>query len=214
MKLSDSKTIKFLNYSSTLVLVLYTIFILTKLFSSGTPLLSHSIKGYQMYDVIAKDKDQKLPQNLDKWFNDKLVIQPTHRALVDLRFKSYSELRSFPAVLFQISQVIYWLFIGLIIVCIKKLFMSFNKDEVFTNKNAGMIIFGAVALILLPIIRWITQELFINCITQLKLNDSSYLLQNGTGIIASETLIGLALLAFGVAFKTGVKMKQENESFI
>ncbi|WP_157766324.1 DUF2975 domain-containing protein [Pedobacter ginsengisoli] len=214
MKLSDSKIIKFLNSLATIILVLYAIFIFLKLFSPGAPKMSNSTRGYQVYDVIAKNKDQVLNQTLGEWFNDRLVVQPTNQSLVHLRFKSPSELFSFPAVLFQISQLIYWLLIGLIIYYIKKLFSSFNKDEVFTKKNATMILFGAITLILLPIIRWITQELFINCIVKLHLNDSGYVLQNGAGLIGSETLVGLTLLAFALAFKAGVNTRQENESFI
>ncbi|NRF38032.1 DUF2975 domain-containing protein [Pedobacter foliorum] len=216
MRLSDNKIIKFLNSLASVILVLYVFFLVIKLFSSGAPTMSNSTRDYQIYDVIAKNKvqDQVSAQALDKWFNNIVVVQPTNQSLIHLRFKSHSELFSFPAILFQISQLIYWLLIGLIIYCIKKLFNSFNKDEVFTKRNATMILFGAITLILLPIIRWITQELFINCIEKLHLNDSGYLLQNGTGLIGSETLVGLALLAFALAFKAGVNMKQENESFI
>ena len=84
----------------------------------------------------------------------------------------------------------------------------------FTDKNASLIIFGSIGLMFLPIMRWITQELFINCIARLNLNNSDYILQNGVHIFSSETIIGLVLLAFGAAFKSGVTLKTENESFI
>lgn len=214
MKLSDSKIIKSLNFLATLVLVFYAIFFVSKLCTSGAPSLSNSVKSYTMSNVIAEQKDHQLTKTLDKWFNDQTIVQPVNKAKIDLRFKSYSELLHFPAVLFQISQFMYWLLIGFLILCIKLLFSSFNKNEVFTNKNASIILFGALTLIWLPIIGWVTQELFINCIAKLNLNDSGFSLKNGAHLFASETLIGLALMAFGLAFKAGVNIKQENESFI
>lgn len=73
---------------------------------------------------------------------------------------------------------------------------------------------GAIASMLLPIMNWVTQGLFINCIASLNLNDSGYSLKNGASLFGSETLIGLALLAFGLIFKAAVDIKEENESFI
>ena len=67
---------------------------------------------------------------------------------------------------------------------------------------------------LLPVMRWITQEFFLNCITKLSLNSSDYMLHNGTHLFDTETIIGLVLLAFGAAFKSGVVLSRENESFI
>jgi hypothetical protein len=63
-------------------------------------------------------------------------------------------------------------------------------------------------------VNWINQELFLNCIAVLSLNDSGYALQNGASLFGSETFVGLAMLAFGVAFKTGINLRNENESFI
>ncbi|WP_133577219.1 DUF2975 domain-containing protein [Pedobacter metabolipauper] len=214
MNLSQNKTIKTLNFISTLVLVFYSIFLIIKLFSSGAPRLSKSIKEYEVYDLIAKPKNLKSARTLDTWFNSKTIVEPTHTALVAMRFKSYAELFSLPAVLFQLSQLIYWLSIGYLLLCVKRLFMSFSMDSVFTVRNTSLIMSGAVVLLFLPIFRWITKELFINCMIKLNLNDSNYDIQNLTKLIGTETLIGLALLAFGLAFKAGVDLKNENETFI
>lgn len=214
MKLSDSKIIKALHLLISFIMVLYFLFILTNLFMKAAPGLSHSVKGYKVYGVEVEKVNAKSSHSLDQWFNDAIIVQPTDRALVHVRFKSYDELFSFPAILYQASQIIYWLLIGFLIICIKKLFGSFSKDKVFTKRNASLIMFGAITLMWLPIMRWITQSLFINCINKLNLNDSGYVLHNGVSLMTSETLIGLALLAFGLVFKIAVNIKTENESFI
>ncbi|MFB2120861.1 DUF2975 domain-containing protein [Parapedobacter sp. 2B3] len=214
MKLSDSRTIKSLDLLTTIALLFYIAFLGTKLFNSGAPALSNSVKGYAVYDIQAKPHDDSRVRSLDDWFGKKVVVQPTNRALVDLRFKSYDELFSLPALLYQASQLIYWLLIGFLILCIKRLFSSFRKDKVFTTRNASLILWGSAMLMLLPVMRSITQHLFINCITKLNLNDSGYSLQKGVGFIAAETFIGLALLAFGLVFKTAIAIKKENDSFI
>ena len=214
MKFSDSKIIKSLDLLTTIILLFYVAFLCVKLFDSGAPALSNSLKGYAVYDILAKPRDDKNVRSLDDWFGKRVVVQPTNKALVDLRFKSYGELFSLPALLYQASQLLYWLLIGFLILCIKKLFSSFRKDEVFTTRNASLILWGSTVLMLLPVMRSITQYLFINCITKLNLNDSGYMLQKGVGFIAAETLIGLALLAFGLVFKTAIAIKKENDSFI
>lgn len=214
MKLSNSKTIKSLDLLSTIVLLFYFAFLGGRLFNSGAPALSNSLKGYAVYDIQAKPHDDTGSRSLDDWFGKRVVVQPTNRALVDLRFKSYDELFSLPAILYQVSQIFYWLLIGFLILCIKGLFSSFRKDEVFTTRNASLILWGSAVLMLLPVIRSITQHFFINCIVKLNLNDSGYLLQKGGGFIASETFVGLALLAFGLVFKTAIDIKKENDSFI
>ncbi|WP_379025298.1 DUF2975 domain-containing protein [Parapedobacter deserti] len=185
-----------------------------KLFNSGAPALSNSLKGYAVYDIEAVPHEPVSVRSLDDWFRKRVVVYPTSSALVDLRFKSYDELFSVPALLYQVSQIFYWLLIGFLILCIKKLFGSFRRDEVFTTRNASLILWGSTVLILLPVMRSITQHLFINCITKLHLNDSGYSLRNGVGFIAAETMIGLALLAFGLVFKTAIDIKKENDSFI
>ncbi|MBE8720834.1 DUF2975 domain-containing protein [Sphingobacterium pedocola] len=214
MKLSDIKVIKWLNRLATVVAVFYLIFLAVHVFTSNAPRASNSLKGYNMYNVSAEYKDSKSPNTLKKWFNDRVVVQPTSKALVHLRFKSMSELISGSAILYQLAQLTYWLIIGFLILCIKMLFSSFSKDKVFTKRNASLILWGSTALIALPMVRWMAQELFINCIKTMNLNDSGYALTNGASVIAAETLIGLALLAFGLTFKAGVDMKKENESFI
>jgi hypothetical protein len=186
----------------------------SKLFSSGAPSNSKSVKGYSLYGVKAEKINAKPSHSLETWFKNKIVVQPSHRALVHLRFKWYNEVLSVPAVLFQVSIVFYWLLVGYLLFCVKKLFLSFTKDEVFTDKNAFYIMSSALVLMGLPLVNWINQELFLNCIAVLSLNDSGYALQNGASLFGSETFVGLAMLAFGVAFKTGINLRNENESFI
>jgi len=101
-----------------------------------------------------------------------------------------------------------------LLLCVKMLFSSFSKNKVFTTKNANLITSGAIVMLALPVIRWATNELFINLIVKMNLNDSSYAIQNQSGISGSETLIGIALLAFSLAFRAGVDLKNENEAFI
>ncbi|MGK6352813.1 DUF2975 domain-containing protein [Parapedobacter sp. DT-150] len=214
MKLSNSKTIRSLDVLITIVLIFYFVFLGIKLFNSGAPAVSNSLKGYAMYDIQAKPHDDKRVLSLADWFGKKVVVQPTNRARVELRFKSYDELFSLPALSYQVFQLFYWLLIGFLILCIKRVFSSFRKDEVFTTRNASLILWGSAVLMILPVMRSITQRLFINCIIKLNLNDSGYLLQKGAGFIASETFIGLALLAFGLVFKTAIDIKKENDSFI
>jgi uncharacterized membrane protein YidH (DUF202 family) len=133
---------------------------------------------------------------------------------VYLRFKTYSELFSLSAISFQLVYFIYFLSIGFLILSVKLFFKSLTKNEVFTAKNASFIMSCGIILICLPVMRWLTQELFINCIHKLNLNDSGYYLSNGVALLDTETIIGLVLLAFGLAFKVGVDIKQENESFV
>jgi len=214
MKLSESKVIKNINRLATIVLVFYFIFLLQQFFTSSSPAISKAVKSYEVYNVKLNYFTNKAEDPLKSWFNDTVVVQKTDRALVHLRFRSYDQLFSLPALLFQFSIVVYWLLIGAIIILIKMFFQSLTKDKVFTIRNASIIIWGSLLLICLPIARWFSQELFVSCINQLHLNDSKYALSNGEGIIASETVMGLITLAFGLAFKVGVDIKQENESFV
>ena len=214
MKLSQNKIIKALSLMTSAVLGLYVIFLVVQLFSVGAPTLSNSVKGYSVYDLAAKPKDFKTERTLADWFGSKVIVEPTYHAMVELRFKSYAELFSLPAILYQLSQLIYWLSIGYLLLCIKMLFAAFSKDEVFSGKNTFIINSAAVVLSTLPMIRWLTKELFINCITNLNLNDSNYELQNTNSLFGTETLIGLAVLAFGLAFREGLNIKSENETFI
>lgn len=223
MKLSNNNTAKYLYYFSNVAMIFYIIFLAVNVFSSGIPSSGKGVKAYNVYDVKIAPKNIETSQSqqtdvsetLDRWFNDTLIIRPVQgKGLVLLRFQSISELFSFPAIVYQISQLFYWFLIGFLIFCIRKLFKSFNNNTIFTDKNASLIIFGSIGLMFLPIMRWITQELFINCITKLNLNNSDYILQNGAHVFSSETIIGLVLLAFGAAFKSGVTLKTENESFI
>ena len=214
MKLSDSKIIKSLHLLVSVILIFYSIFIIIHLFWNGAPKASNSLKGYEVYGIEVKKAGGESTRTLEQWFNDQTIVQPTNRALVHLRFKSFDELFSASALLYQGSQIIYWLLIGFLIFSTQRLFHSFRKDKVFTNRNASLIMFAAITLMWLPIMRWITQYLFINCINQLNLNDSGYTLHNGLSLFSAETFIGLALLAFGLAFKTAVDIKKENESFI
>ncbi|WP_055726101.1 DUF2975 domain-containing protein [Pedobacter borealis] len=215
MKLSESKVIKNLNRLATIVLAFYVVFLFQQFFTSSSPASSKAVKSYEVYNVKLNYFTNKVDEDpLKSWFNDTVVIQKTDRALVHLRFRTYDQLFSLPAILFQFSIVVYWLIIGIIIFLIKVFFQSLTKDKVFTAKNASIIIWGSLLLICLPIARWFSQELFVSCINQLSLNDSKYALSNGEGIIASETIIGLIILAFGLAFKVGVKIKEENESFV
>lgn len=216
MKISDNKIIKSLNFLATLAIVFFVVFLIFKLASVGAPSSSNSLKGFEMYDVIARPIDTTIKPNdyLDIWFKNKVVVQPTNRSLVHLRIKSYQELFSLPSILFQAMQMITWLLIGFLLICVKKIFMAFSKNNFFSNSNGSIIISGAIVLICLPFMQYITQELFINCVNKLKLNDSGYQLYNGTHYLGPETLIGLVLLAFGFAFKSGANLKRENESFI
>lgn len=215
MKLSESKVIKNINRLATIVLAFYFIFLLQQFFTSSSPAISKAVKSYEVYNVKLNYFTNKVDEDpLKSWFNDTVVVQKTDRALVDLRFRTYDQLFSLPALMFQFSIIIYWLIIGVIIILLKMFFQSLTKDKVFTTKNASIIIWGSLLLICLPIARWLSQELFVSCINQLSLNDSKYALSNGEGIIASETIIGLIILAFGLAFKVGVDIKQENEAFV
>ena len=214
MRLSEHRTIKGLNVISTLIIGFYILFIIIKLFSQGTPTASNSIKGFMLYDMMAKPKNLKDTRSLEEWFDSKIIVDPTFKALVSLRVKSSIQLYSTSGILFQCSQLIYWLAIGYLLLCIKMLFSSFSKDQVFTSKNALIITTGAIIMMALPLIRWLTKELFISFINTMNLNDSGYTITNASSILGSETLIGFALLAFGLVFRAGVDLKNENESFI
>lgn len=218
MKLSESRVIKSLNGLATIALVFYILVLLIKLFSSGVPSATKGVKWYEVYNVKAEKYigNNTISQNngLDTWFENKIVINETKRALISLRFKTYTELFSLSAISFQLAYFIYFLSIGFIILSVKRFFKSLTLNEVFTRKNASIIMFCSVMLMWLPIARWLTQELFINCIHNLNLNDSGYHLSNGVGLLGTETIIGLVLMAFGLAFKVGVDIKQENESFV
>ena len=89
-----------------------------------------------------------------------------------------------------------------------------KNNEVFTQKNASTIMFSSLILLWLPIIRYLSQELLLNCIEKLNLNDSGYALANGASLFGAETFIGIALFAIWLAFRVGVEMKKENEAFI
>ncbi|GEM_PF-733633 len=223
MKLSNNNTARYLYYLSCIVMVFYILFLVSNLFTSGIPAAGSGLKAYQVYNVniIPKDTNSQanqqkdISQALDHWFNDTLIISPYQgKGLVQLRFQSLKELLSFSSILYQIAQLCYWFLIGLLILFVQKLFKSFSDNTFFTDKNASLIIFSSICLLLLPVTRWITQEFFLNCITKLSLNNSDYMLHNGTHVFDTETIIGLVLLAFGAAFKSGVVLSRENESFI
>jgi hypothetical protein len=216
MKLSESKTIKALNTLATIALVLYSIVLLNQLFNSGVPNSGNGIKWYEVYNVKAQPLvkvDSSVGKALGKWFHNKVFVSETKRALVSLRFQTYTELFSYRAVIFQLSYFVYLLSFGFLIFSVKRFFKSLTRNEVFTRKNASIIMMSSLVLMWLPIIKWLTQELFINCIQHLH-NDSGYSFSNGESMFASETIIGLVLMAFGLAFKVGVEIKQENESFV
>ncbi|WP_316845120.1 DUF2975 domain-containing protein [Pedobacter psychrodurus] len=218
MKLSESKVIKRLNELATIALVFYIVVLLIKLFSSGVPSASKGVKWYDVYNVKAEKylKNNEVSANnaLDTWFENKIVVNETKSALISIRFKTYSELFSLSAITFQLAYFIYFISIGCIILSVKRFFKSLTLNEAFTKKNASIILFCSIMIISLPITRWLTQELFINCIRKLNLNDSGYHLSNGVGLLSTETIIGLVLMAFGLAFKVGVDIKQENEAFV
>ncbi|ARS39544.1 hypothetical protein CA265_07730 [Sphingobacteriaceae bacterium GW460-11-11-14-LB5] len=218
MKLSESKVIKALNGFASFALVLYIIILIVSVFNSGVPSATKGIKWYTVFNVKAEKKVEKgtvsVDDSLNNWFNRGFLVSETKMSSISLRFKSYSDLFSFSAIIFQLVYLCYFLCIGFLILLIKRFFKSLTKDEVFTRKNVSIIIYSGVVLMLLPFLRWMTQELLINCINRLKLNDSGYDISNGVGFFGTETLIGLVLLAFGLAFKVGVDIKQENESFV
>lgn len=218
MKLSNVKIIRWLNLLSTVVLGFYIFFIIIQIFSSNAPSMSNSVRGYSVKNikvVPSESSDTSTTQHsLNNWFQKKVVVQEVNTASVDLRFKSYEELFSLPAVLFQLFQFTYWLLIGALIVFIKKLFYSFSEDQVFTKLNSLLLFWSSILLILLPVFRYKTQGFFINCIVYLNQNDSGYRFENGENLITAETLIGLVLLAFSFVFRAAVDMKKENESFI
>ena len=214
MKLSESKVIKTLNVLSSLALFSCAVILIVQIFSSA-PKGSNAIKEYPMYNIITYPKHQvDTVDYLKSWFNDRVIVQKTNRAVVYLRFKNTDDLFSPSAILFQLSFYLYILMIGTLILFIKLFFNSLSKDNVFTKKNASLIMLASLILMWLPIMKWISQELFINCINHLSNNDSKYTLTNGEHLFGSETIIGLALMAFGLAFKVGVNIKQENESFV
>ncbi|RBQ03274.1 DUF2975 domain-containing protein [Pedobacter miscanthi] len=218
MKLSESKVIKWLNRFAGFALVLYIVILMVSIFNSGVPSAAKGIKWYTVFNVKAEEKVKNnavsINEGLDNWFNKGFLVSETKMSSVSLRFKSYSDLFSFSAITFQLAYLFYFLCIGLLILLVKLFFKSLTKDEIFTRKNVSIIIYSSVILMLLPSIRWITQEFLINCITKLKLNDSGYVISNGASFFGTETLIGLVLLAFGLAFKVGVDIKQENEAFV
>lgn len=223
MKLSTNNTARYLYYLSRVVMVFYVLFLASNLFSSGIPAVGSGLKAYGVYNVniIPKAADgpanqqKDVSQTLDHWFKDTLIISPYQaKGFVQLRFQSLKELLSFSSILYQTAQLCYWILIGLLILVVQKLFKSFSNNTFFTDKNASLIVFSSFCLMLLPVMRWITQEFFLNCITKLNLNSSDYMLHNGTHLFDTETIIGLVLLAFGAAFKSGVVLSRENESFI
>ena len=103
---------------------------------------------------------------------------------------------------------------GLLILKFKIFFGSLAKDDVFTIKNASLLITCGLILIFMPILDWLNQESLIWCIESLKLNESGYILTNGAKAFTGRTTIGLILFAIDFAFRVGVNLKQENEAFV
>ena len=215
MKLSESRLIRNLDRFATAALIFYVIFILVKVFSISAPALSKSVKGYEMYGVQVKvPANENTNASLEDWFKKKVIVNKTNLGMVEVRFKTYSQLFSFSAIIFQIAQYFQWICIGLLALGTKCFFASLRKDEVFTARNGRMIIAMGFLLMLLPLLGWLAQELFLNCIAILNLNDSGYVLNNGRKFFDSTTLVGLVVIALGLAFKVGVQIKQENEAFV
>lgn len=215
MKLSENKVIQALDGLATFALILYILFFIMQLFNSS-PKSSGAIKSYKVYNVrlYKNDKETFKGDKLKSWFNNRVVVQETSRGLVHLRFKSYNEMFSFSAVLFQLSFFVYWFVIGVAIFFAQRLFRSFRRDEVFTLKNAWAIMASSLILISLPVLRRVSQDFFLNCLNTLHVNDSGYTFGNGESLLTSETIIGLVLMAFSWVFKIGVDIKKENESFV
>ncbi len=215
MKLSENKIIKSLNTLVTIAIILYCAFLLINLIYSGVPSNGKGIRGYTIYNVQIYDvarKDNTL--YLKTWFNNNVIVNNINRAEINIRYKTFKDLYSFSALSFQFSIFFYWLSIGALLIFMKRFFRSLKNNEVFTQKNASTIMFSSLILLWLPIIRYLSQELLLNCIEKLHLNDSGYALANGESLFGAETFIGLALFAFGLAFRVGVDMKKENEAFI
>ncbi|MES2652159.1 MAG: DUF2975 domain-containing protein [Bacteroidota bacterium] len=216
MKLSEHKIIKTLNVLATIALVVYVIGLIAQLFTSSSPSISKAIKSYEVHNIrLEGTQDFAKPGELLKsWFKDNVVVRESNNAVVYLRFRNTHELFSMPALLFQFVYFSYWLFIGILIFNLKMFFASLRKDEIFITKNVYRINIVGFILLLLPLGRWLMQELFINCISSLKLNDSGYVLTNGALLSGTETYCGLIIIALALAFKVGVDIKQENELFV
>ncbi|MCF3110748.1 DUF2975 domain-containing protein [Niabella sp. CC-SYL272] len=220
MKIADSRIIKILDRISGAVFLFTLLVLLVKIFSSGAPALSGSVRGYQINNITAKP--QKRPdttyhdpgKTLDQWFKKTIIVQPHNEALVHLRFKTYKDLLNPVTVLFQLAYYSYYIIIVLAAFQLKMFFGNLSRNEVFTKKNTRKLFITGLLFMLIPLIKSIQNVLFIEAINGLNINDSGYSFSYSFRLVSPETIFGAMMIVFSLVFKAGTDVQQENEAFI
>lgn len=220
MKIGDSKIIKILDRISGAVFLFALLVLLVKIFSSGAPALSGSVRGYEVNNIMAKPQEKPDTtyhdpnKTLDQWFKKTIVVQPHNEALVYLRFKTYKDLLNPTALLFQLAYYSYYIIIVLGAFQLKMFFGNLSRNEVFTKNSTQKLFMIGIFFMLIPLIKSTQGVLFVKTVYNLGLNDSGYVLRYYFRLIAPETIFGAMMIVFSLVFKAGTDVQKENESFI
>ncbi|WP_129715707.1 DUF2975 domain-containing protein [Pedobacter sp. SYP-B3415] len=217
MNKTQSILLRVLYALSNFAVVVYVIAFVVNVLTSASPATSKAIKSFQLEDInVTRRQHQELTpsQTLEGWFKNNVIVHEYKRGTVHLRFRSWNELMSFPAVSFQLGWLLYWLIIGLVVLGVRQLLAALRKNMIFTRRNILWLQVIGFSLIALPLSGWLMKELFIHCISEMGMNDSGYLLHNASRFTSSETIWGSILLVIAFVFRTGAQLKEENESFV
>ncbi|MCD2424564.1 DUF2975 domain-containing protein [Niabella pedocola] len=220
MKIGNSRIIKILDRISGAVFLFALLVLLVNIFSSGAPALSNSIRGYKVNDIRVKPLEkpdttyQDPNQTLNQWFKKTTIVQPHQDALVHLRFKTYKELLSPTALLFQLAYYSYYMIIVLAAFLLKMFFGNLSRNEVFTQSNTRKLFITGSLFMLIPLIKSIQNTLFIKTVSSLNMNDSGYAFSYPFRLVSYETIFGAMIIVFSLVFKAGTDVQRENESFI
>lgn len=220
MKIADSRIIKILDRISGAVFLFALLVLLVKIFSSGAPALSGSVRGYQVNNVTAKQQEKPDTtyhdpnRTLDRWFKKIIIVQPHNKALAQLRFKTYKDLLSPIALLFQLAYYSYYIIIVLAAFQLKMFFGNLSRNEIFTKNNSRKLFMTGLLFMLIPLVKSTQNVLFVKTVNSLNMNDSGYLLTDVFRLISPETIFGAMMIVFSLVFKAGADVQKENESFI
>jgi len=220
MKIADSSIIKILDRISGAAFLFALLVLLVKIFSSGAPALSGSVRGYKVNNIVAKPQEKPDTTyhdpntTLNQWFKKTAVVQPHHDALVELRFRTHKELLNPVALSFQLAYYSYYIIIVLAAFQLKIFFGNLSRNEVFTKGNTRKLFITGLLFMLIPLAKSIQNVLFIKTINILNMNDSGYLFRYAFRLVSYETIFGAMIIVFSLVFKAGTDVQRENESFI
>ena len=210
MKLSNNWLIIVLNAFSTLLLLVAIGFLIHLIVTEYFPFERNGQRTFKVSSLVT-EKPRKMQTPLTKM---KIIVQESKVVDISVDLTENYNSRSLLPLFFQILKIISEIF-GIITLYLFNLFLrSLYKDEIFTRKNANLLISIGLILIFMPVLSWYSQQILLWGIDSLKLNHSGYILNNNEKLFEGESVVGLIILVIGFVFRVGVNIKLENESFV